>query len=328
MSTGFRNLVFEGGGIKGIAYGGALQVLHEAGILQNIRRVAGTSAGAITAVLLAVGYSHTEVADIVAETDFNDFADDSFGALRDARRLLEEYGIHKGQHFQKWIGQYIERKTSDRDITFKQLKDAGHALDLYLVGTNLSEQRAEIYSYEHTPDLPIRQAARMSMSIPLYFQCVRGGIDDDVIVDGGVTLNYAVNIFDHDRYIDAPENGETVSYNSAPGYKFNYETLGFRLDNKEEIDFNSRDWSNPPAGIDNILDYTITLVSFMHIMANKKHLHKNDWDRTIFIDTLDVMTTDFNLSREKIDQLLESGKQGTEYYMNWRRNESGYSKPV
>ena len=42
-SNGFRNLVFEGGGVKGIAYGGALKVLDSMAILKGIERVAGTS---------------------------------------------------------------------------------------------------------------------------------------------------------------------------------------------------------------------------------------------------------------------------------------------
>ena len=51
----YRNLVMEGGGIRGIAYGGALAELEQRGVLAGIRRVGGTSAGAIQAALLAVG---------------------------------------------------------------------------------------------------------------------------------------------------------------------------------------------------------------------------------------------------------------------------------
>ena len=51
----FRNLVFEGGGVKGIAYCCALGVLDERVILSRISRVGGTSAGAINATLLALG---------------------------------------------------------------------------------------------------------------------------------------------------------------------------------------------------------------------------------------------------------------------------------
>ena len=39
----WKNLVFEGGGIKGLAYGGALEVLSEQKILPNITSVAGPS---------------------------------------------------------------------------------------------------------------------------------------------------------------------------------------------------------------------------------------------------------------------------------------------
>ena len=56
----FRNLVFEGGGVKGIAYVGALEVLDQEGILKDIKRVAGTSAGAMVAVLVGLGYSAAE----------------------------------------------------------------------------------------------------------------------------------------------------------------------------------------------------------------------------------------------------------------------------
>ena len=36
----YKNLVLEGGGVRGLAYPGALQVLEEKGILKNIENVA------------------------------------------------------------------------------------------------------------------------------------------------------------------------------------------------------------------------------------------------------------------------------------------------
>jgi NTE family protein len=52
MPYNFKNLVFEGGGVKGIAYVGALDVLESKGILNDIERIGGTSAGAINAILV------------------------------------------------------------------------------------------------------------------------------------------------------------------------------------------------------------------------------------------------------------------------------------
>lgn len=47
MITPNKNLVFEGGGFKGVAYGGVFEVLEQRQITPQIQSVAGTSAGAI-----------------------------------------------------------------------------------------------------------------------------------------------------------------------------------------------------------------------------------------------------------------------------------------
>jgi predicted acylesterase/phospholipase RssA len=60
------DLVFEGGGAKGAAFAGALEVLTAAG--HKHRRLIGTSAGAITATLLGAGYSADDLLQATAET--------------------------------------------------------------------------------------------------------------------------------------------------------------------------------------------------------------------------------------------------------------------
>ena len=59
------DLVFEGGGAKGIAFVGALDVLKEKG--HKAARYIGTSAGAITATLCAAGYSPQEMLAAILE---------------------------------------------------------------------------------------------------------------------------------------------------------------------------------------------------------------------------------------------------------------------
>jgi len=53
------DIVFEGGGAKGSGFVGALEALQQAG--HTHRRLIGTSAGAITATLIAAGYSPREL---------------------------------------------------------------------------------------------------------------------------------------------------------------------------------------------------------------------------------------------------------------------------
>jgi NTE family protein len=61
------DLVFEGGGAKGMAFAGALQVFTDAG--HQHRRVVGTSAGAITAMLTGAGYTPAELTVECTKTD-------------------------------------------------------------------------------------------------------------------------------------------------------------------------------------------------------------------------------------------------------------------
>jgi len=53
----YENLVLEGGGMKGLAYSGAFEVLDSMGIINNINQVAGTSSGAMNGMLISIGYT-------------------------------------------------------------------------------------------------------------------------------------------------------------------------------------------------------------------------------------------------------------------------------
>ena len=57
-----RYLAFEGGGGKGCAYVGALKRLHDAKVIDRALGFAGSSAGAITAFLLSIGMTVSEIA--------------------------------------------------------------------------------------------------------------------------------------------------------------------------------------------------------------------------------------------------------------------------
>jgi hypothetical protein len=61
------DVVFEGGGIKGASFCGALKVLEEAKV--TFRHLVGTSAGAITAALLAAGYRWDQLLKILTARD-------------------------------------------------------------------------------------------------------------------------------------------------------------------------------------------------------------------------------------------------------------------
>ena len=327
MTYHFKNLVFEGGGVKGIAYLGALRALEERGILHNILRVGGTSAGAINATIMACGYTLEETEDILWGMNFNDFLDDSKGILRDARRLIKKFGWHKGDFFKSWIGDLIKAKRGKATTTFSELHEIGGP-ELYVIGTNLSTRYAEVFSKEHTPNFPVRDAVRISMAIPYFFTAVRGK-NKDVYVDGGVFNNYPVKLFDQERYIPASDRAKlarkTKYYDDEKRGRgrpvhnpiYNKETLGLRLDDIEEIQILEAGRRPTPKKINTILEYTQALIgSVLNVQVNQ-HLHSDDWQRTVYIDTLGVKTKNFNLSDKKKRELVASGIEGAHIYFDW-----------
>lgn len=283
-----KNLVFEGGGVKGIAYGGALMRLQELEKLNDIENIAGTSAGAITATLLAIGYKPEEISKIMSSTNFKDFADDSPGFLKDIFRFLFKFGWHKGDRFEQWISSHIQKKLDKKDITFSELKN------LFIIGSNLTAQRSEIYSADTTPQMSVVKAVRISMSIPFYFQAVFSK-QKDVLVDGGVIRNYPINLFDtiHPDGISKP----------------NPETLGFRLTDDNPIETSRK------IKITGLKSFTWSLISLMQEAITRVHVKPDDWKRTIAIDTTGVGVTEFDIEVSKVQLLLANGKKAVDKYL-------------
>jgi NTE family protein len=329
MGYEFRNLVFEGGGVKGIAYVGALESLGRRRILPQIRRVGGTSAGAINAALFALGYSNAATRRLLAELDFTSFLDADWGVVRDTRRLLTRYGWYRGDAFHEWISARVAEQLGDRRATFGQLRAAGRP-DLYVYGTNLSTGVGEIFSPEHTPAMRIADAVRISMSIPLYFAAVRNA-RNEVQVDGGVLSNYPIKLFDRLHYIDPDDwpaaarhtdyyaRQNAASPRSSP-YVYNRQTLGLRVDARAAINA-FRTGTPPPArAIDDFFDYARALITTLLAAQENQHLHSDDWQRTLYIDSLGVGTLDFDIDPAKIAALLQAGRDGAAEYFAWFNN--------
>jgi len=76
---------FEGGGVKGIGLVGAVFEIEKAGY--DFENLAGTSAGAIVAALLAVGYKADEIKKEMERLNYNDFNAEFISASNKINRL-------------------------------------------------------------------------------------------------------------------------------------------------------------------------------------------------------------------------------------------------
>ncbi|MBI2452317.1 patatin-like phospholipase family protein [Candidatus Pacearchaeota archaeon] len=305
----FKNLAFEGGGVKGIAYGGALRVLEKKGILKNIGKVAGTSAGAITSTLLALNFSPKEILEILKETNFNEFKDESPLIIPNIIRIFKDFGWFKGKAFKLWLQKTISKK-ADKNITFKELynlkkQNKNNIRELYIVGANINKQIPEIFSYEKTPNMKIVDAVRISMSIPIVFAAVKK--EGNVFADGGIYYNYPINLFDRQGY--------------------NKETLGLRVDTKTEI-IEMQKRIIKRKKISSLKEYSQTIIDSLIDIVNKMHLSTKDWHRTIYINVGNIKATQFDLSEKQKADLIKRGEKYTEDYLKWFDNPPKNETPL
>jgi NTE family protein len=290
----YRNLVFEGGGVKGLAYAGSLAVLDEAGITPQIERVGGASAGAITATMVSLGYRADEVKSTFMNMDFSKFED---GGFTGPERLLAHYGWYKGDYFLNFIEEQIAQKTGNARSTFAEIKRPSYK-DLYVIGTELTQQLSVVFSAEQSPDMAVADAVRISMSIPLFFAAPKVG--DNIFCDGGVLNNYPITLFDKQRYLaDAsgdPDDDVT-----------NTETLGFHLDNLSHPSVHT---------ITNVVRFAGEVYeALVNIQRDLLMSSPDDVKRSVFIDNLGIKTTDFQLTTEQKLALIESGRSATAKYI-------------
>lgn len=319
----YKNLVFKGGGIRGIAYVGALEILEKYGILSQIERVAGTSAGAITATLVSLRISYKETLAKLRSLDFSSIPQirtsqtkshellSSLG-LRNGElvctsRLINEYGWYSSQYFYDWLQDTIAIYCDGNGrATFAEFEERGFR-ELSIVATNLSKRRPEVFSNATTPHVAVADAVRMSMSIPFYFNALRFDGhqfgDGDLYVDGGMYNNFPIQIFDDPIY--ALKN---------PWYLkgINWQTLGCYL-YPEQTEEKLRKETN------SLRDYLeLTVSNFFDAFQAMSYENSSlDQRRTIKINDCGISPVEFNIPLDSplYFRLINSGRDATENFL-------------
>ena len=304
MNEPFADLVFEGGGVKGIGLAGAYSALCERGV--GPKRVAGTSAGAITAALVAAGYSAEELDEILLEVPFARFKDtaweDRIPIVGHPLSVLLQRGIYEGGFFREWMRGLLEAKGVR---TFGQLADpeATELKDRYrlkVIVSDVTHRRLLVLPDDaaslgiEPDDLEVAYAVRMSMSIPIFFEPVmhrnpRTGVDH-LIVDGGMLSNFPVWLFD-----------------ATKGEPPRWPTFGMLLVEADPKVPVSHRVEGPQSG--SIIDYIKALASTMMEAHDRLYLEKSTFVRTIPIPTVGVSTTEFDITPERVRAIYESGRK-------------------
>ncbi len=304
--------VFEGGGVKGIALTGAIMVAESLGV--QWQRVAGTSAGAITACLLAAGFTGKELVPVLTEEmDFNDFMDegllDKIPLLGKLASAIFEKGIYEGDYFEDWMGEKLAEKGV---YTFADVMDENGESRLKLIASDVTRRRMivlpdDLSEYGLNPaEFSVARAARMSMSIPYFFEPVELNIKNPYmagdkkkkarrkcfVVDGGLLSNYPLWLFDAEG--DAEPR---------------WPTYGFKLLEPDSDKPSPSKWPH---------QFIMSLVSTMLDAHDKAYIDRANFDRTIGIPTMGIQTTQFDITDDDKNLLLRAGQEAAiQFFKSW-----------
>jgi NTE family protein len=321
--------VFEGGGVKGIAFAGAIAAAEEAG-LEEWKNIAGTSAGAIVACLLVVGYDGKRLKEILDEVVYSEFAD--YGRLGKVQGWIWNQfrgrGLAPGLFFTRWLGERIKdsplaKRLGKEELTFEDVARDDLPADLppgdleraryrlQVIGSEITAGRMLVLPHDikgyyrkdgtpYTPEsLTLVEAVRMSMSYP-YLYAPHTLYDKQkrphYVVDGGLLSNFPVWLFDR--------------RDNKPGKR---PTWAFRLHG------GTREEPREPYRPVRMPFWRVALAKAMISAAtgawDERHIVQTASVRTINIPTFDVATTDFNLSKENGKRLYDSGHNSTKQFL-------------
>jgi NTE family protein len=288
-----KNLALKGGGVKGVAYVGAIKELDKAGVFNTIERVAGTSAGALMACMISLGYNANEIEELMVAMNFN-----SFKTGWNPLRIVTRFGLFTGQYIIDLVSGYLENSPMKlkADATFMDMRNAG-CKDLYVFACNTGMHTVHEFSPDATPDVKVREAIRASMSIPFFFKGWRfthPGAKEHLFIDGGVVYNYPLSFFDDARFTDDDVNKESIGL-------YLYST-------QKQKDIYCR-WGRPLFFSHHLFESILDAQDYI-ILRDREQT-----SRSILIDDLGLAATDFNISTEKKNALMESGSSAAQSFI-------------
>jgi len=322
------DLVLEGGGVKGIALAGAVVRLREAGYV--FPRVAGTSAGAIVASLIAAyqvaGIELSQIVTDMRELNYQsceqtDAMERDLGLMGDAYAVLRYQGLYETGFVHDWLS---ARLTAAGVETFADLKitdDPGTSLApqqryrLVVHATDLTRKALVRLPWDlpfyllagrSGPALSLEQqiaaidgykvcdAVRASMSIPYFFRpfAQPTPLGECTWVDGGLLQNFPITAFD--RTDGAPNRWPTFGVKLSARVKAGVPDHKVQGNLREAIGI-----------IDTALGEWNT-----YLLADE-----GVGSRTVYVDTTGFSSLDFGLTDDGRDELYRRGQTAAEAFL-------------
>jgi predicted acylesterase/phospholipase RssA len=338
----YTNLVLSGGGVKGTQAIGFCAAMKEEGILKDIKEIAGSSAGALLASMVAAGCDPEDIKNKLRDKNLREFGKGGIAKTlgRDnlpLRQFLNDEirnSFQETLNSQDFIAKFDDflRNSDESDrlksnikmnslkerlanpkkvVTFADL-DLMNKIDpekfkkLHLTATEILTDATEvtIFNAANSPDVSIAKAAGASGALPAFFKPVT--INGKQYSDGGVMDNTPTRYFDD-------KDGRTL--------------VVMYMDNKEKSNFQAihSEKAIKPAGSNRIGRWALD--SFVSQAVGQKEnyskldaitrqdIRDNHALDTVVLDSKDVGVADFNITPQKFDTLFNDGKMAMKQHL-------------
>ena len=350
--------VFRGGGVKGLGLAGALLGFaeHPTKPVKKWVNVAGASAGAILACYLATGHDAQNMVELMKETKFEDFQDFPPGGeyVGGGINLFRKHGLARGEAFRKWFDNELKgatfavTKTPDgSDHRLKLIAVDATNRALLVLPDDLSLYRLPGESKAIDPDrFPIANAARMSMSIPYFFEPVLLVRDRVMVEDAGDAPGVATGLADRrdvDKANTAVDGGKAATYreltptetkaevstiidggtlSNFPVWLFDVDTSNTKPLTRPTFGFTLTGGKGIGGGFNKVVSRMPWAVRFGFDIF---HTSQEAWDtrfvshstrvRSIAVDAGTIATTQFNLTPADQELLINNGRAAANAFL-------------
>lgn len=300
-----EGIVFNGGGVLGIAHIGALKKLEELDILPKLNFFAGASVGSLLAAALSLGATYEYMENVISNLDFKNFMDETpfDSEIIDASRLLLHYGWYKGKELEKFYKKVVHDLCGDENITLLQ---AYEKTGKYLLMTayRANDGITVELTKDTYPHLEIYRALKWSSCYPFFFATEKVSAKDmsrytgeeeefDVIfADGGILENYPIRNLS--KVLDL---SKIIGLHLSPGEE---------LDPAQSFCRETKVAVGPPS---NIVRFGFNMANAIYTQSINAHVSKDCWARTIPINIGRANSLNFNLTEREKALLFLSGYQ-------------------
>lgn len=251
----FKKLVFSGGGVKGIAFIGALKYLEEKNIVKNVHTIVGTSVGALFGLLVTLGYKSEQIFKIIIKIDLKKLQNINTDSVLN---FFDVYGIDDFDNILNLLNILIDNKMGNKNITFEELY-LKTKIKLIIPVTCLNYKKLIYFDYINYPNVQINLVIKMAMCIPILFTPVL--YENLYYIDAGIINNFSIDLFDiNDKEVIGFvfKNNDFIEIKSFQEY---IKTLIFTSINEKEVDIIKKYKKNSviiDCGNYSLVDFDIT----------------------------------------------------------------------